>query len=117
MQFWFSKFLWHFSIWIAIALFISVFFYAYYTDVVRPEVGPEAPFAQETLKAANDKLPSLRSLPLSEPHRTPGELQRWISQAVSEAMTLEAAKFDQQLLTSKHYFTENGFTQFKTYLD
>jgi hypothetical protein len=118
LYFWFTKILWHFSVWIAIALFIAVFFYAYYKDIVRPKVGAEAPFAQETLQAVqNDTLPRMRALPLSEPHRTHGELQRWISQAIAEVMFLEGTKYDQQLEKSKSYFTEAGYTQFKSYLD
>jgi hypothetical protein len=99
----------------AFALFIGIFVYAFKTEMAMEEVGDEAPFS-ELLRADNDTLPVNRSITAAEPHRTPRELSRWVSESVSNIMTLDAQNFEQQVQNVAPYFSTGGYAEFQTYL-
>lgn len=96
-------------------LFIGIFVYAFKTEMAMERVGDEAPFS-DTLRADNDTLPVNRSLTPDEPHRTPRELARWVSESVSEILTLDAQNYDAQLQNAARYFSTGGLAEFQTYL-
>lgn len=97
-------------------LFIGIFVYAFKTEMTMESVTDEAPFT-DTLRAVNeDTLPENRSVTLDEPHRTPRELSRWVSQNVSEVLTFNPAQFDAQLREDQQYFSDAGYGEFKTYI-
>lgn len=115
-KFAFQKFLWDFSFPIAILLFVGVLAYAFFTEVSQPEQGTVAPFSA-TLQAQTPTTSGFQALPLEQPNRTSRELQEWVSMAVSEVLTLDAVQYETQLSQGKGYFTDDGYTQFVSYLN
>jgi len=100
----------------AFMLFIGIFVYAFKVEMGMQSVQDEAPFSDTLRAEGKDTLPENRSVTPDQPHRTPRELARWVSQAVSEVMTFDARNYDRQLTAAKDYFSDAGYAEFTTYL-
>lgn len=114
-QFLVQKYLFRLFYVVAFVLFISIFVYAFQTEMEMESVGDQAPFTN-TLRAVNDTLPQNRAITQDEPHRTARELGLWVSQSVSEVLTFDASNYDEQLKKAEPYFSAPGYREFQTYL-
>ena len=95
--------------------FLSIFIYAYQTEVNQDVPEGMAPFYQEYVgKAISSKS---QEQGLAKSHRTLKELQTWLSLAVSESLMLDARQYDRQLAKVRGYFSNEGYKAFQTYLD
>jgi intracellular multiplication protein IcmL len=81
----------------------------YLLDVMRP--------AQQffTLNQATQRLRAITAL--DEPNVSTAALLRWASLAVTTAYTMDFVNYENNLETSKNFFTEKGFLNFKAALD
>lgn len=99
----------------AFLFFLSVFVYAFYTDITREEPKKIAPFI-ENLRSKKD-IKSPPHATLERPHRTAREMERWVSQTISEVFTLDGNDYMQQVETARKYFSAAGHKQYKNYLE
>ncbi|MCB1529491.1 MAG: DotI/IcmL family type IV secretion protein [Rhodospirillales bacterium] len=99
----------------AFLFFLSVFFYAFYADMTRESPGKVAPFIEHLRSKKDIESPPPASL--EKPHRTAREMERWVSQTISEVFTLDGNDYTQQVETIRKYFSAAGYKQYKTYLE
>lgn len=114
-SYWFQKFLYNFIFPVAVLGVLGVFAYAFYVQENIEPPGNIAPFAEMAVQSSDDPL--RKETPVGQAHRTPREMQRWISETISDIMTFDKANYETHLRDVSKYFTAAGYAQFKKYLD
>ncbi len=93
--------------------FLSIFIYAYHTEVSGGPQQEIAPFYEEFV---GDPQNGPGEADLTRPHRTSTELQNWVSLAVSEGLMLDARNYTRQVAAVRGHYSADGYEDFQTYL-
>lgn len=54
---------------------------------------------------------------LANPHRTPEEIQDWVQEVATEALTFDPANMAEKMAAEKSYFVAQGWQQYTDYLN
>lgn len=102
-----------FSFVVFFVLFVSIFFYAYYTE---QRAGPEmvqAPFEV----AGSAQVIETESGAISQPHRTRREMQIWVVDTVSELLNFDQENKNELLRLARPSFSAAGLAQYQEWMN
>ena len=114
-KFWYKNLLMPLFFALAFVAFLGVFVYAALTDRMTqiPEDN-QAPFIETRLDQNGNRIDNV--VALNVPHKTDKELQRWITAAISEALTFGMNDFSQVQAAIRPRFSSRGYEKYAEYL-
>ncbi|MEM6812037.1 MAG: DotI/IcmL/TraM family protein [Pseudomonadota bacterium] len=118
LHFWYTKFLMTFVPIIAFISFLGALYFAFYTTTNYEPIGNQAPFI-ETMGLDVVSVPYLeqkQAITLEEPHRTSKEMQIWVTGVIGDSLFFRSGQLAQTIPQNRKFFTEEGFSQYETYL-
>ena len=116
------KFLMRFGALLAIIGFIGVLFYAYVSEITFDPPGARAPFIETVgtgaaTNAVGDEARAASTLPLEKRHLTDKEVSDFLTTVISESLTIPPGQTDSVMAQVRGYYTDEGYRDFKAYLD
>lgn len=106
----FEQFMTRFFMIFAFVGFLGVLFYAIMTEIMLEEPGEVAPFVEQ------QDLNSTKIISLDKRHRTDREIEKWLDQVISEALTFNIKTYKENAKIILPYFTRDGFINYQEYL-
>ncbi|MEZ5902783.1 MAG: DotI/IcmL family type IV secretion protein [Alphaproteobacteria bacterium] len=109
-KFWYEKFVMRFAFVLAFLAFIGVLFYAVSTELNQEPPATIAPFKE------NVKEVETQTISLAAAHRSNREIESWLQEAVSEALSFDLSTYKSNAKNIYPYFTKAGFQEYQKYL-